>query len=89
MPKRTSRIDREASDALRRIETQMRLEGKLDKADAAEGAAILFAPLLLGVVGLVGWVLTSLGLEGPEMVVVAVFVIVGSGALIFCLADRR
>ncbi len=83
------RIDREASKAIKRIETQMRMEGKLEKADVAEGAAILFLPLVLGAVGLVAWVLKSLGLEGVGLVFVAVPILIGLGFLGFYLAHRK
>ena len=49
------RIDREASDAIKRMERQQFLDGKLDKAYAAEGAGILFLPVVLAVVGVIGW----------------------------------
>ncbi len=72
-----ARIDREASDAIKRMERQKFLDGKLDKAYASEGAGILFLPLLLAAAGLVGWALTSLGLEGPEVAFVGALIPVG------------
>jgi len=47
------RIDREASRAIKRIETQMLMDGKLDKAIGAEGAGIVIVPVVLVAVGLV------------------------------------
>jgi len=43
------RIDREASEALKCMERQQFLVGKLDKVCALEGAGILFLPLVLAV----------------------------------------
>lgn len=70
------RIDREASDAIIRMERQQFLDGKLDKAYAIEGAGILFLPVVLAVVGVIGWALTSLGLEGPAVVFVGALVLI-------------
>lgn len=84
-----TRIDREASEAIKRIELQQTLDGKLNKAYAAEGAAVLLLPLLLAVVGLLGWGLTSLGLEGPAMIFVGVPVLIGLGVLLLALARNR
>lgn len=83
------RLDREASKAVKRIETQMFIEGKLDKAVAAEGAGILLLPLLLGAVGLVGWALKSMDLDGPAMVFVGVPVLIGFGVLALYLGHRK
>ncbi len=57
------------------MERQKFLDGKFDEAYAMEGAGILF--LLLAFVGLIGWVLTSIGLEGPAVVFVGAPVLVG------------
>lgn len=89
MPEPEPRVDRDASEAIKRIETQMRMEGKLENADVAEGAAILFLPLVLGVVGLVAWVLQSAGLEGVGMVFVGVPILIGLGLLGCYLASRK
>ena len=83
MSDRETRIDHEASEAIKRMERQQFMDGKLDKAYAAEGAAVLLLPVVLAVVGLVCWVLTSIGLEGPAMVFVGAPVLVG---LVFLLA---
>ena len=83
------RIDRDASDAIKRMERQQMLDGKLDKAYAMEGAGILFLPVVLAVVGLIGWALTSLGLEGPEVVFVGAPVLVGLVFLVAHLNQRR
>jgi hypothetical protein len=85
---RETGIDREASEAIRRMERQQFLDGKLDKADATEGAAILFMPVVLAAVGLVGRVLSSLGLEGPGMIFVGVPILIGLGVLVACLNRR-
>lgn len=77
MSENGTRIDREASEAIKRIERQQLLEGKLDKAYAAEGAAVLMLPVVLAVVGLVCRVLTSTGLEGPAMVFSGAPVLIG------------
>lgn len=89
MPEREPDIDREASEAVKRIERQLFVEGKLDKAVAAEGAGILFLPILLGAAGLVGWVLTSLGLEGPELVFLGVPALIGLGVLALHLGQKK
>jgi hypothetical protein len=89
MPEREPDIDREASEAVKRIERQMFVEGKLDKAVAAEGAGILFLPLLLGAAGLISWVLTSLGLEGPELIFVGVPALIGLGVLALYLGRKK
>lgn len=89
MPEPESRIDREASEAIKRIERQKLMEGKLNQAYAAEGAAILFMPIVLAAVGLVGWALTSLGLEGPELVFIGVPTLIGLGVLVLYLGQRR
>lgn len=89
MPEPGLRIDREASEAIKRIERQKFMEGKLNQAYAAEGAGILFLPIILAVVGLVGWGLTSLGLEGPEVIFVGVPILIGLGALVLYLGQRR
>ena len=78
------RIDREASEAIKRMERQQFLDGKLDKAYAAEGAGILLMAPVLAVAGLIGWVLTSLGLEGPAVVFVGIPVLIG---LVFLIAQ--
>lgn len=83
MSENGTRIDREASESIKRIERQKLLEGKLDKAYAAEGAAVLLLPVVLAVVGLVCWVLTSIGLEAPAMVFIGAPVLVG---LVFLVA---
>lgn len=83
------RIDREASDAIKRMERQQFLDGKLDKAYAAEGAGILFLPVVLAVVGVIGWALTSLGLEGPAVVFVGAPVLVVLVSLVAHLNRRR
>ena len=87
MPK--PRIDHEASEAIKRIESQMSQEGKLDKAYASEGAGILFLPLLLGAVGVVGWALKSMGASGPETVVFGVAILIGLGLLGFYSFHRN
>ena len=69
------RIDRDASRALRRIETQMRAEGKLDKADAAEGAGIVLMPVVFAVSGAVAWSLKSMKVGGPPQVVLTVMIV--------------
>ena len=89
MPESEPRIDQEASQVIKRIETQMSAEGRLDKAHAAEGAGYLLAPLVLGAAGLVAWVLKSLGLEGAGMILVAVPILIGLGFLGFYLAHRK
>lgn len=71
------------------MERQKFREGKLDKAYAMEGASILFLPLVLAVVGLIGWALTSLGLEGPEVEFVGAPVLVGLVFLVAHLNRRR
>lgn len=76
-----TRIDREAGEAVKRLERQQFLDGKLDKAYAADGAGILFLPAVFAVVGLVGWVLTSAGLDGPAAGVVSVPLLIGLGLL--------
>lgn len=88
MSDRETRIDHEAGEAIKRMERQQLMDGKLDKTYAAEGAAILFLPAVLAVVGVVGWVLTSLGLEGPEMIFVGVPILIGLGFLVACLQRR-
>ena len=88
MPERESKIDHEASEAIKRIERQMFLEGKLDKAVAAEGAGILFLPPLLGAVFLVGWGLKEMGVEGPAVVVLGVPILIGLGLLGFYLVHK-
>ena len=70
------------------MERQQFLDGKLDKAHAAEGAAVLLVPVVLVVAGAIAWVLTSLGLEGPEMVFVGVPVLIGLGLLVAYLGHR-
>jgi hypothetical protein len=89
MPDWEPNIDREASDAVKRIERQMFVEGRLDEAVAAEGAGILFLPILLGAAGLVGWILTSLGLEGPELIFVGVPALIGLGVLALYLGRKK
>lgn len=88
MSDQDARIDHEASEAIKRMERQQFMDGKLDKAYAPEGAAILFLPVVLAVVGVVGWVLTSLGLEGPEMIFVSVPILIGLEFLVACLQRR-
>lgn len=83
------RIDREASEAVKRMERQQLLDGKLDKAYAAEGAGFLFLPVVLVVVGLIGWALTSLGLKGPAVVLVGVPVLIGLVLLVVRVNRRR
>lgn len=83
------RIDREASDAIKRMERQQMMDGKLDKAYAAEGAGILFLPVVLAVVGLIGWALTSIGLEGPGVVFVGAPLLVGLVFLVVHLNRGR
>ena len=82
------RIDREASEAIKRMERQQMLDGKLDKAYAMEGAGILFLPLVLAVVGVIGWALTSLGLEGPAVVFIGAPVLIGLVVLVAHLNRR-
>lgn len=82
-------IDHEASSAIKRIESQMLLEGKLDKALASEGAGILFLPVVLGAVGLVGWTLKSLGFDGPEVAILGVPILIGLGLLVFYLCHPK
>ena len=89
MPEPEPRIDREASEAIKRIERQKFMEGKLNQAYAAEGAAILFMPIVLAAVGLVGWVLTSLGCEGPELVYFGVPMLLGLGWFVLWAMDRK
>lgn len=89
MSEREPNIDHEASEAVKRIERQMFVEGKLDKAVAAEGAGILFLPILLGAAGLVGWLLTSLGFEGPELIFVGVPALIGLGVLVLYLGQKK
>ena len=81
MPEPEHRIDREAAEAIKKIESQMRLEGKLDKADAMEGAAYLLAPLTLGAVFVVGKLLQSAGADGPGLVFGGVAILIGLGLL--------
>jgi len=83
------RIDREASEAIKRMERQQFLDGKLDKAYAAEGAAILFLAPVLAVAGLIGWALTSLGLEGPAVAFVGAPVLIGLMFLVVHLNRQR
>ena len=83
------RIDREASEAIKRMERQQMMDGKLDKAYAAEGAGILFLPVVLAVVGVIGWALTSLGLEGPAVVFVGAPVLIGLVFLVIHLNRPR
>ncbi len=89
MPEREPDFDRKASEAVKRIERQMFVEGKLDKAVAAEGGGILFLPIILLAAGLVGWVLTSLGLEGPELVFLGVPALIGLGVLALYLGQNK
>lgn len=84
-----SRLVREAGDAITRIARQQLLDGKLDKADAMEGAGILFLPLVLAVVGVVGRVLTSLDLDGPAVVFIGGPVLIGLVLLVAHLSRRR
>jgi hypothetical protein len=66
----------------------MFLEGKLDKAVAAEGAGILFLPPFLLAVWLVGWALQEMGVEGPAVVYLGVPILIGLGLLGFYLAHK-
>lgn len=88
MPEREPKIDREASDAVKRIERQMFLEGKLDQAVAAEGAGILFLPPFLLAVGIVGWALKEMDVEGPAVVFLGVPILIGLGLLTFYLGHK-
>lgn len=83
------RIDRDASEAIKRMERQQSLDGKLDKAYAMEGAAILTLPVSLGAVGLLGWLLTSAGLEGPALAFVGAPVLVALVFLVVHFNGRR
>ena len=83
------RIDREASEAIKRMERQKFIDGKLDKAYAVEGAAILFLAPVLAVAGLIGWALTSLGLEGPAVGLVGAPVLIGLMFLVVHLNRQR
>ena len=89
MPESESNIDREGIEAIKRIERQAFLEGRLNKAYAAEGAGILFLPIVLAAAGLVGWILTSLGCEGPELVFLGVPMLLGLGWLVLWAMDRK
>ena len=58
------KLDQEASDAIKRIERQMRLEGKLELADQAEAQALGLFPLVLVGFGLMAWACQAIGMDG-------------------------
>ncbi len=89
MPEPEPRTDREANEAVKRIERQLQLDRKLDKAYAAEGAGILLLPVLLAAAGLVGWALNAMGVDGPAMVFLGVPILLGLGVLAFRPSLRR
>ena len=82
------RIDREASDAIKRMERQQLAEGKLNKALAIEGGSVLFMPVVLAVVFIVGSVLASLGLQGTELVLGGAAILVGLVLLVAYKGSR-
>ena len=89
MSDRDDRIDQETARDVRRIHDQLLAEGKLDKAIAIEGAGILFAPLVLGAAGLVGWFLKCLGAGDTATVMFGVPLLIGLFVLAVYLMDRR
>lgn len=46
-------------------------------------------PIVLAAVGLVGWLLTSLGCEGPELVFLGVPMLLGLGWVVLWAMNRR
>ena len=88
MNDREIRIDRDASDAIKRMERQQLADGKLNKALAIEGGSVLFLPAVLAVVFIVGWVLTSVGLQGAELVLGGAAILVGLVLLVAYLGSR-
>lgn len=76
MSENYDREDQQANEAIERIHTQLSLEGKLDKAYAAEGAAVLVAPVVLLAVVAVAGLLTLIGLDGEARVIVGALILV-------------
>jgi hypothetical protein len=83
------REEQQADEAIERIHTQLSLEGKLDKAYAAEGAAVLTFPLVLLAVLAVAGLLTLIGLDGEAQAVVGALVLVAGLLTGIYLATRQ
>lgn len=77
MPDHDPRFDRETNRAIRRIHDQMYADGKLDTARFDEGLGIVLLPIVLGVLFVLERFLHRLGLDGEELVVVAVLLLFG------------
>lgn len=81
--------DREDQQAIERIHTQLSVEGKLDKAYATEGAAVLTFQLVLLAVLAVGGLLTLIGLDGEARVIVGALILVAGVVSGIYLATRQ
>lgn len=83
------KIDKTASDAIKRVETQMVLDGKLNKAIAVEGAGVLFMLPALAVLGGLSVMLGFLGFSDAGRVVIgAALITVGIAWASFQMAKR-
>lgn len=89
MSENYDREDQQANEAIERIHTQLSLEGKLDKAYAAEGAVVLIAPLVLLAVLAVAGLLTLIGLDGEARAVVGALILVAGLLTGIYLATRQ
>ena len=81
--------DRETNEAIKRIHTQLSLEGKLDQAYANEGAVLLFGSLLLLAIFGIAKLLVFIGLNEEARVVVGSLLLVPAALMAVCLATRK
>lgn len=89
MSENYDRKEQQANEAIERIHTQLSLEGKLDKVYAAEGAAVLIAPLVLLAVLVVAGLLTLIGLDGEARIVIGALILVAGLFTGIYLATRQ
>jgi hypothetical protein len=74
--------------AIKRIEP-LRLDGKLKKADAVEGAAYLFLPIVLVIVWCIRSALSVIEAAGAKLILGGVLILVGFGLLALSTRSRK
>jgi hypothetical protein len=89
MPDRKVLIDRDAADAVKRIERQMQLDGKLDGALASEGAALLGLPLTLGAIFVLDRILKLIDVEAVMAICFGLPILFGPCLFVWYLLKQR
>ena len=89
MGRRRDETDNDTGESIRRVERQLALDGRLDRAIAVEDLARAAVPFVLAAVFVVARTLHWIGFDGVPLVVTAVAVIVGGllGVLYLCSRD--